>query len=317
MREDLFIGDVRMSNVSGDAYYLNSRLLGHVPLERELMGKEKALPAYGKTGNAPSPTAKGSEAWGQPDSSLGPTGLAPRLRLAALPKIDAARVTGADVGGGGAAGVWNFIVGGGVSSEQTLMISLSGIETLELDDAVAIPAFIKWLRLGLSSIEDVGMLTAFCANAKLFGKDAQENTRISMVTRALYARGIDYSYGDTFGAALRASAGAAGSNGVVTDAFVTPGGTGTATTPAAPSVELSKFTAGAPGIAARISRASRDGLSLTEIFERPLAFGADVVAINPFTLVPGLSARCEKLGLPIFTGPLTTTLSDPKAGIPG
>lgn len=316
MREDLFVGDVRIHNAGGSAYSINSRLLGHVPVEAGLEAKERTRPTYGKSDSPPSPKDDDPATWGQPESNLSQGGTANRLRLAALPKIDAARVTSADASGGGVAGLWNIIVGAGVQSEQTLLVSLSGIETLELVDTEAIPQFVAWLTRRLEAADaDNRLLYAVCANAQRFGENAVEDTRISMVTRALYARGIDYSYGDTFGAALRASAGEGGVDGsVVTEPVVSSVEDDETKPPAPPSVDLSKLTPGAPGVSARISRATRDGLSLTEVYERPMAFGADVFALNPFNLIDDLPKRCEDLGIEGSTSGGGIILTAPASG---
>lgn len=298
MREDLFVGDIRIHDVEGSPYAINSRLLGHVPVEEALESKEKELPTYGKSSSPPSPKADPPAVWSQPESSLRRDSPGNRLRLAALPKIDAVRVTSGDVSGGGLLGLLSIVGGAGLESEQTLVVSLSGIETVELVDTQAIPHFAAWLSKRLSATDgDTNFVYAVCANAQRFGENAVKNTRISMVTRALYARGIDYSYGDTFGGALRASAGV---GGVITEPIVTPDGKEAAKQPQAPSVDLSKITPSAPGVSARITRASRDGLSMTEVYEMPLAFGADVIAVNPFNFESTLQERCEKFFPHIF-----------------
>ena len=296
----------------GNPFSFSSRLLGHVNVEASLETKEKGLPTYARSNTPPSPKSGEPRVWEQPTSKLGKGDIA-RLRLATLPKIDAVRMTTSDLAGSGSNNLWDMIAGSGLKSEQTLIISLSGIETVELADASAIPAFHRWLKNRFKDDDDFSL--AVCANAER----TQHAIQISMITRVLYARGVNYSYGDTFGAALRASTGESSiDDSVVTNAVVT---TNESQSSATPNVDLSRLNPDAPGISGGGSRESRDVLSQTEVYERPLAFGADIISINPFKFLPELEKQCKEfIPAGIFTqdqDQVTALSRDESLGFPG
>lgn len=285
MRENVFIGDVRIHTSEGDPYSLTSRYLGHIEVEAALENLERSLPVYGSSNSKPKPTSE-KPAWQQPTSNLSAGNAADRLRLAALPKIDLTRLTGGDLGGSGVIGIWNFLIGGSAESEQTLVMSVSGVENLELPDPIAIGAFNDYLQLQFG--KDSPELSAICSAARRFEDPKFEHTRISMVTRVVYARGIDYAFGDNFGAAVRAAAG----EGTVNTGALTAQDDGNDQTP--PTIDLTQLSAtGVPGLSASFRRQTKDGLSITEVFERPMAFGVDLITIDPTAYRKDLVNLCS------------------------
>jgi len=325
MREDVYIGDLRLYRIESDPFSLNSRSLGSVDLARVVAEREGSRPTF-PSSSASFPTEESDKApaeesdkaaskpWRQPTGSLVADGEpANRLRLAALPGLEMVRASTAELGASGITGLWRFIVGGRVDSQQTVILSLRGIETLELPDTVAATRFREHLEEGMNrgliDTDDDGkpeegddgkpeehFLLGVCAAADRLGDPTMENVRIAMVTRVFYARAINYSFGDTFGAAIRAAAGEtipdlAAANGE--DNAET--GTGAAARPTPPEVDLGAFESGTPGITARASHVSSDGLSLTEVYEKPLAFGADVLVLSPAATVELLADDCESL----------------------
>lgn len=184
-----------------------------------------------------------------------------RLRRAALPRLDAARITRAEAESMGIIGIFNFLVGGKVEDEETLMISLTKLETAELSDPDVIKVFHDQVKERLQN--DDGFLMAVCHAALSWGDQAFDKTAISLVTRVFYARGIQYSYGDNFGAALQAS--------------IDPTG--------AKVRRLQKLGGGA-----EVGKAAR--LGLNEEFNVPMAFGVDAVMLDPRNLGIDLAGRC-------------------------
>jgi hypothetical protein len=302
MRENVFIGDVRVHTSKGDAYSLTSRYLGHIEVEDELEESERSLPVYGSSNSTLKPTdgkpkpADGKLVWQQPLSNLSAGNAADRLRLAALPKIDLARLTSGDLGGSGVIGIWNFLVGGSTASEQTLVMSVSGVENLELPDPIALEALDRYLKLFF--LEDYN-LSAICSAARRFNDLKFEHTRISMVTRVVYARSIDYAFGDNFGAAIRA---AAGEGSVNTGALTVQSDDRDQSLPVVDPAQLSGT--GVPGLSASFRRQTKDGLSITEVFERPMAFGVDLITIDPTAYHEDLVKFCsdDAISKPVITG---------------
>ena len=312
MREDVFVGDVRIHSSKGASYSLNSRLLHHLAAESSLMRKEGSLPYYpsSKTVKA----GNGGEAWAQPTGKIGPSGKSERLRLAALPKIDLVRITGFNAGANGLLGAFQAVFGVGVEEERTLLISLSGVETMEWTDQNSVPMFSAYLTDSMADNREA-FEQIVCAAGGTFGDPTLESTKISLVTRVVYARGVEYSYGDNFVAALKAAA----SKGDTIPASPVSGGDAGEGTPA--DVDLSKITdTKTPGVTASFKRVSKDSIYLKEIYERPMAFGADTLTIAASSLglscspstVPGSDVPPLKKISPKFvkTDTETTVLTD-------
>lgn len=220
---------------------------------------------------------QGVQRWTQPNTTLTPKRLGEdrqifRLRRAALPRLDAARVTSADAQAFGILKAWNYVIGGSVEDTETVMISLTRLESAELDETQVIKPFYEQVSAATKN-DDEEFLHAVCHAAKSWGDPTFEKTAISMVTRVFYARGVQYTYGETFGAALKASLDPLGD---VADQA--QGGSANG----------------------RFARAGR--LSLNEEFNAPMAFGVDAVMLDPQAF--GLGAKCETINKRFRTSPL-------------
>ena len=301
MLEQVYIGDLRLFVDKSSPYGLSSRYIGHVDgIENELYTKETKLPTYPKTKTPPS-LAKSPPMWVQPDDQISPPGSVTqqRLRRAAFPSMALVSVTDGELGGSGLSGLWSWIVGGSVRSEATLNLSLFGVETLELDDISAYAATIEYLNEQVGSTDDSGsdaFKEGVCAAATSLGDPRGETSKIAVITRAFYARGIQYTYGDTFAASLRAAAGEgerpslpreemeAGvplapeeDEAPAPDGDEGKAGDGTNTV-AVDLAELDSRTT--PGLIGRFATVRDDRLALTDTFERPMAFGVDVLVLS-------------------------------------
>ena len=281
MVEQVYIGDLRLFTDKSNPYGLSSRYIGHVEdVEVALLKKEIELPVNPKTKTAPIITDK-SKIWPQPDDPIILPGLAvqPRLRMAALPNIALASVTEAEFGRGGISGLWSKIVGGRARSSATLNIAVSGVETLEIDDISAYNLTHEYL---ITKISSSGYKKGLCASAVSLGDPAGMQSNIAVVTRVFYARGIKYSYGKTFGATLRAAAGEGTRPSLPLQDTESPtpvANTETALEEPTPlAVDLSELASRTtPGQVRQIATVSSDTLTLEEVFERPMAFGVDVM----------------------------------------
>ena len=299
MLEQVYIGDIRLFVAKSSPYGLSSRYIGHIEgIENELTAKEAMLPTYPKTQTSPS-LAKDPPMWVQPQEQITPPGsdTQQRLRRAAFPSVALVRVTDAELGRSGLSGLWNWIVGGSVHSEATLNMSVFGVETLELDDISAYVSATEYFKQKLGSGENDGS-SAFkegiCAAATSLGDASGETTKLAVVTRAFYARGIQYTYGDTFAASLRAAAGederpslptkgeldvdalsASESDDPQASVAEEDQGNEPAEPVAVDLTELASRTT--PGLVGRFATVRSDQLALTDTFERPMAFGVDVL----------------------------------------
>ena len=313
MLEQVYIGDLRLFVDKSSPYGLSSRYIGHVEaIENELTAKEALLPTYPKTQTAPS-LAEGPPMWVQPQDQIAPPGsdTQQRLRRAAFPSIALVSVTDAELGGSGLSGLWNWIVGGSLRSEATLHLSVFGVETLELDDISAYAATTEYFNNKLGTDQDDRpsvFREGICAAATSLGDPTGETTKIAVVTRAFYARGIQYTYGDTFAASLRAAAGEDERPSLPTneelDADPLSGSEGDdslgsnddedpedeAVEPVA--VDLTELdTRTTPGLVGRFATVRSDHLALTDTFERPMAFGVDVLVFP----LSNLNIDCTKV----------------------
>lgn len=320
MRENVYIGTLRLVRKEDDLYTLGSRSLGYVDVSQALLASEREQPAYGKSGKA-QPITEGSKlvgiSWNQPNSNLFPQGGAPnRLRMAALPGISLVRLSEADFTRGGLLGLLNYAIGGSFRRQAHLDITLTGIETLELDDVRATQIL---QREVLDEIRrDPKLTQGICAAASSLGQDI-DGVQLSMITRVFYARGIQYSYGKKSSAALKAAAGQGGvpsSDNIFapsgTDAGAAVDGTTPAETQQNASVSLEGVT---PGTVSKVAVQSEDGLTQNEVFERPMAFGAQALSVNG----EDLGLKCVRVASklqPIVAAAVTTQTSRTAAAAP-
>ena len=331
MREDVFIGDVRVHSRTNEAYSIRSRLLDHLPIDLIVEQSEADRPTYGKL--TTSTLGSGTTGWAQPSSSLGPGGTSDRLRLAALPDIELIRVAGFQTTANAGLSPWTFLGFLGLQQHQTLLISLGGVETLEIPDAKAVPLFLQYLKQKKQPDRD----NSICAAAASFGNRKLGDTQVSLITRVIYAREINYTYANSFEAALKLAAGKGDPSTldpslIATVAPASPPKTptvpstpatpdkddaatapttnpttstttptvaapvtsqpaqaptpapGQATPPEAPSplppINLSALANASPGMAAGFTRSTKDGIHIHKVFERPLAFGVNVLSVD-------------------------------------
>lgn len=284
MREDVFIGTLRLKKKTESDDFLNSRSLGYIDMSQALLAEEAGKPTYGKSGTLKKitdPTSKeqiGWE-WSQPNSSLRQTGAQSqqRLRLSALPGISMVRLSEADLSQSGIAGLVAYAVAGRAKSGAFLNINLSGIETLEVDDVTALRVVRRDVVGRLS--RDQNFRDAICAGAIALDTDLND-VQISMVTRVFYARGINYSWGNSASAALGATVGAGSpptlDNNTTTDADAPDGGT--------QKVASVNITPISPGTSTGLASSSENRLTQNEVFDRPLAFGVQSMDVDPAAL---------------------------------
>ena len=291
MREDVFVGTLRIVSSNEDAFSLKSRSLGYVSIHDALAQAERRKPQYPVSGTS-NTVSLGSEdkakltAWKQPTAT---NALVPnlssnpeRLRLAAIPGVSLVRVSEADLAKRGLLKV----IAAAFRRNSELTINLKGVETLEIDDISAAKALVFGIHS--PAVHDPWFGQGVCTAAVALGDPSLDSIQIQMITRVFYARAIEYNYGDDASAALKQVS----SKEAVTD---TSGNAAPSTTPAGAAVEgdgtkpaekPAAATVGdvsnvAPGTVAKVAVQRKDGSSLTEVFERPLAFGVGVLAVSP------------------------------------
>ena len=303
MVEQAYIGDLRLFTDNTNPYGLSSRYIGYVDeIEEELRKNEKLRPKYPNKKLAPDNAG---------EATVPPKPGEQHLGIAALPNITLVRITEAEIGGSGITGLWNWIVGGSGRSEAMLNLSVSGIETQEIDD-------IKAYALTKEHLEEQSNSPTFkegvCAAATTLGDPTGMTSKIAVVTRVFYASGIKYVYGKSFGATLRAVAGEGSYQDLTQQRETMPPvysanslemGVNNLTPPAVDLLALAKKTT--PGLVGRFAKASRDTLTLEEVFERPIAFGADVLV---FPISPLID--CSEIKVEVIKREDTTTLTAPK-----
>ncbi|MEJ1996184.1 MAG: hypothetical protein P8X75_13440, partial [Limibacillus sp.] len=151
LREDVFVGDLRLAVKDSGRFELGYLNLGYIDLTDELEtynGGRMALPATKNVGcHAAAAGAEGDQkpeasrpgaCWAQPTASQslysGMNGDAnkSRLRLAALPDVAIVNVRGGDLGVGGPLGGAVAALGLAGQSGENLSIKLRAIETMEV-----------------------------------------------------------------------------------------------------------------------------------------------------------------------------------------
>lgn len=301
MREDVFLGTMRLATDEEDPFSLKSRSLGYIDISGAIAQSEANKPNYPST-STPSNFVIGSDGkltktrttWTQPfaDSALRPTpNIDPRrLRLAALPGVSVVRITEADFARRGLLSA----IAGSFRSDANLNIDLTGIESLEIDDVTAFQVFQTQFQRRLQTVR--WYPEAICSSAAGLGDPTLQRTQIQMVTRVFYARGIVYNYGTNVSAALKQAKGQEGiinSENVFQESStnagdaVEEGGSGNANAqqasqqPNPTKAQSGDVASISPGTVTKIASQSSSGTSLTEIFERPLAFGVTTIAFDP------------------------------------
>ena len=311
MREDVFVGTLRVVSNRDDAFSINSRSLGYVSIHGALVESERSQPEYPATSTGSQLTVGGPDtntrlSWEQPASgSLAPnlSRQPNRLRLAAIPGVSLVRVSEADLAQRGVLRA----IGAAFRRDSNLTINLKGVETLEIDDVSAAKALQYGVLQPYQS--DPWFGHGICTAAVALGDPTLESIQIQMVTRVFYARAIEYNYGDDASAALQQvrgvdsfidSADVFDASSTEAGAEVAGGSTTGANTDAneaaadaeptnAQQIDLANV---APGTVARVGVRSQNGSTLTEVFQRPLAFGVSVLAVAP----ADLGLQCDQFG---------------------
>jgi hypothetical protein len=289
MREDVFVGDIRIHRLDANkGAGLYSRYVRRLSVDVE--EKEAASPVYAATGAARPELTGDTVSWNLPEGDTpifaahmplpkDKTPTPKRLRLMALPSLAAVRITSADVSGGGPLGALNLLFSGSFEDEENVLVSLKGLETVEISDIGVAARFEEEVKKMLRTPTE---LKALCVAAKAMGDPGFEKSAISLVTRVAYARGMEYAYGDNFKGALSASAGL----------------------PAKDTEGKGNF-----------SNETTKSLNLNEIFDRPMAFGVDAIMIDPKKLRTGLASTCAKEADAFMTTPLSEAMTGaPKRG---
>ncbi|MEO9898932.1 MAG: hypothetical protein ABJD13_16060 [Paracoccaceae bacterium] len=286
MREDVFVGTVRLLLDEENPFELLSRNYGFVDLSQELNASSRAQPNLPKTDN-PSKitladgTTKTVSKWEQPTDSNGVfrtgTGTPDRLRLAALPGVSVVRISSADV----ARRNLLSVISGAFRREANLNIDLSGVETMEIDDVTAFRVFNNDIIRRFK--DDPWFAHSICQSAVTLKTKNPANLRLQMITRVFYARGIIYDYGNSVGSSLSAGQGIEPPTGAQAD----PG----AAAPIPVQAPLLTDAGATPGTVARLATYGSQGSTLSEVFERPMAFGVTGIAFAPVGDTFGLS--CE------------------------
>ncbi len=255
MREDVFVGDIRIHRLDADkSAGLHSRPLARLDrVPSRLVTREGNAPAYLGTEHMPKVSGERIH-WQQTVGEreiFTPRDASKRLRLMALPGIDLARISHADTKASGLLGIWNAVFGTTYDSEEAVFVSLTGLETVEIPDALIAGDFkekaIKMLQPG--SQDFLGI----CVAAKSMGDPQFKQTAISVVTRVAYARGAEFNRKSERRVSVELSADNSAGNGQED----TQNNANTRTTKT---------------------------LKLNEVFDRPMAFGVDAIMINPAKL---------------------------------
>lgn len=300
MRENVYVGDLRVTGDRDDPFALNYRNFGHIDVSTVLEREMRALPQFPVT----EPPSNGQLAFGQPKATgsiNSHRGTPNRLNMVALPGVELATLRGADLAAhgpvGGVAGLFNL----GFRKNDVVKLTLKGVESMEITDQNAWPALLK--RCGqLKGVTNSVNSTALAASVRAVttAEDGPAKPSLHMITRVFYARSIVYTTNRVRQTGGNFSTGASqedipdpgdplssippllndgkqsSSAGTTTD---TQGAAtaGTVEEPSAGSVQVRSET---PGVSASFVSASESAVSLTQIFERPLAFAVDVLTIE-------------------------------------
>lgn len=325
MREDVFVGTLRLTRAQSEPYSLDSLSLGYVDLSANLNEGYRSQPEFPATKEPTQFTISSdgkkvalNTAWKQSTTS-GPSifasalGDTKRLRQAAIPGLSIAQISEADFARGGPLSV----IASAFRRNSTLNLTLKGIESVEIDEVDATKRFYSEVNARLK--RDPWFAGTICNSLPKFGVKKLGDVRIEMVTRAFYARAVEYNYGDNASAALRASAGKTAipsTKDIFKESGVAAGQGNEGNANQGVAAEQSAADVGdtgtvIPGSAARIAAQREEGSSLVEVFERPLAFGVSSISVSPAGLDIDCPAVLKELGW-VLAGPLVA----PQAATP-
>mmetsp|Transcript_28313 Transcript_28313/g.52726 ORF Transcript_28313/g.52726 Transcript_28313/m.52726 type:complete len:343 (+) Transcript_28313:1923-2951(+) len=251
MREDVFVGDIRIHRLDANRNFgLHSRPATRLPtLNSWLTSVEGRAPQYPETGAGPTVT-NNQIRWKQTKGSgniFETVNVTNRLRLMSLPGIEVTRISNAEASASGLLGLWKKVIGTNVTSEDTVVVSLTGLETMEIPDEIVAAAFRDEVTAILTNDD---RLLALCVAGLSMGDPEFEETSISVITRVAYARGAEYRRKSDRRVSVQASV--------------------ENTDPASPATANAKA-----------DTQTTKALTLNEVFDRPMAFGVDAIMINP------------------------------------
>ncbi len=323
MREDVRVGDIKLT-VDADTVphgVLPFRDIAHLDLSEDMRAYYEQRASY-PVDNSFSKEQDGSKPWVQP---ISPTGIftenktdVNRLRMAALPGIKVATVVQGTLGG--QIPLQGTSVGGAIAAQgnRVLDISLKGIEELKAPDDYTV------FKRFSESCAGKGKLNQHLSDEQLQNSlalmttkpVAQSRPQLAIITQVYYARAVDYTFktDQGFGADVAATVGAlselaklsaALGNKEITPAAAASGseasGDGASTTAkeiaglvAAMRARISGATA--PGLSFSMVFADTRGVTLREVFQVPLAFGAQLVTFDydPGTEICGAKSATPK-----------------------
>jgi len=316
MRENVYVGDLRVTGHKKDDFSLNYRYFGQLDIAGVFKKEIKGRPELAETPNKTNYTitlADGTEKtlqrFEQPSASdvTAPRGHSNRMFLAALPSLKIASVKAADIGIQAPAGTTKALSEAGFRLSDTVAIRLEGIESLEISDSAVWDALKK--QCGESGeIKNSTALTAalgMVTPADFAGTKIKPDGWLHVITRVFYARSIHYNrtISKSFATVAQASKGDLSENKINAQ----PLSNGNEETPAAVTDKnmLTGLPVSVPGVAASFVSKSDTGIEMIQIFERPMAFGVDVLSVR---LIRGKD-DLVKCGGPVTHAPRNTQQS--------
>lgn len=320
MREDVRVGDVKLTVDAKTVPHgvLPFRDIARLDLTEEMRTYYEQRASY-PVDQSFSKGQDGSKPWVQPVS---PTGIfvenksdVNRLRMAALPGVKVATVAQGTLGG--KIPLQGASVGGAIAAKGTrvLDISLTGVEEVRAPDDFTV--FRKFEQACLSKIDQHFSDSNLSKSLALMTDKPVDQSlpQLAIITQVYYARGVDYTFKSDqgYGADLVATVGALGemaklsaalgnkeatttpanSSGVPQDAEASATAKEIADLVAAMRTKIAGATA--PGLTFSTVFADTRGVTLREVFQVPLAFGAQVVT---FRYVPGQSICAASVAAP-------------------
>ena len=224
-----------------------------------------------------------------------------------MPSLKIASVKAVDIGIQAPAGTTKALSEAGFRLSDTVAIRLEGIESLEISDSAVWDALKK--QCGESGeIKDSTALTAalgMVTPADFAGTKIKPDGWLHVITRVFYARSIHYNrtISKSFAIVAQASKGDVSENQINAQ----PLSTGNEETPAAVTDKnmLTGLPVSVPGVAASFVSKSDTGIEMIQIFERPMAFGVDVLSVR---LIRGKD-DLVKCGGPVTHAPRNTQQS--------
>ena len=308
MRENVYVGDLRVTGHKKDDFSLNYRYFGQLDIAGVFKKEIKGRPELAETPIKTDYTitlADGTQTlqrFEQPSASdvTAPRGHSNRMFLAALPSLKIASVKAP-------AGTTKALSEAGFRLSDTVAIRLEGIESLEISDSAVWDALKK--QCGESGeIKNSTALTAalgMVTPADFAGTKIKPDGWLHVITRVFYARSIHYNrtISKSFAIVAQASKGDVSENQINAQ----PLSTGNEETPAAVTDKnmLTGLPVSVPGVAASFVSKSDTGIEMIQIFERPMAFGVDVLSVR---LIRGKD-DLVKCGGPVTHAPRNTQQS--------